>query len=319
MKRAVVTGASGFIGSRLVHELRLAGYRVAAIGRRSPQSLIALRRGFIEGSDYICESLDDPDKIAEQLYASGYHGEALKFVFHLAWGGLRKMSDLDVDAQCLNIVRTLDMYQISHRLSADRFIYCGTMEEAFARMYTSLDYKSSDKYNRHVVYALAKISARDALREVYAGPPTDLLFATNSHVIGPGDDKDSFLQVSLQRILSAQAIQMSSGQQRFDVINVADCARAYVAIAERGKNGVSYWIGSGASKLLREYVEEMVSMFPPVEVRFGAVMYNDVELAEEVFDVSSLVNDTGYLPSYSFSESINELAAYLAEKTFYSV
>ena len=39
-----------------------------------------------------------------------------------------------------------------------QYIFCGTMEEAFAYEYTKMDYNMSSKYNRHVV-SLAKISA----------------------------------------------------------------------------------------------------------------------------------------------------------------
>ena len=109
---------------------------------------------------------------------------------------------------------------IAEFLNVDRYIFCGTMEEKWAELYTNLNYKNETKFNRHVVYALAKITARQALKLRYINNGPDILFATNSHVMGPGDTRDSFLQVSLKKILNKEDINMSSGEPIFDVINV---------------------------------------------------------------------------------------------------
>src|SRR5690606_33521605 len=150
--------------------------------------------------------------------------------------------------------RTAEVDEMACRLGVDRFIFAGTMEEAFAKSYTKLDHRHEDKYNRHVIYALAKIAARNGvkIRRTEGGP--EILFGTNSHVMGTGDDKDSFLQVCLLKFMRGESITMSSGEQNFDVIHVSDCARAYQAIAESGVSGASYWIGSGKPRTLKEYV-----------------------------------------------------------------
>jgi nucleoside-diphosphate-sugar epimerase len=309
--KVIVTGASGFIGTRLVAELIVSGYQVAAVGRKHTDSISISRTQFLAGSKYIQGDLNHISIIEDQLRNSGYSGDQLFAVIHLAWGGKERLSDLDVDAQCRNIATTIECYEMAVRLEASRFLFCGSMEEAFAQQYTFLDYHRDSLYNRHVVYALAKSSARQALKSVWRLGAPDIIFGTNSHVIGPGDDKDSFLQVALTNILSGKDISMSSGEQRFDVINVSDCAKAYIAIAEKGLNGSEYWVGSGESRPLRDYVEEMNSTFPSVNIFYGSAPFNDVRLNSEVFDTKRTTLETGFTPSISFLESIQELAFYL--------
>jgi nucleoside-diphosphate-sugar epimerase len=307
-RKVIVSGGGGFIGSRLVHHLVDSGYEVAALGRRPLDALPTFRRNSLTGSLYLPIDIEEDVSLRQMLLDNGFVGEDLCYVFHLAWAGSSRLSDLDVEAQGLNVDRTVGFYQLATELGAERFIFSGTMEEEFALQYTELDYRTESKYNRHVVYALAKIAAGDALKLTYRPGDPELLFANNSHVMGPGDDKDSFLQVALRKFMYGEEIIMSTGEQNFDVIQVDDCAKAYLAIAERGRSGQTYWVGSGKPQSLREYIEQMQSRYPDVNVRFGELPYNDVRLELETFDISRLIRDTGFRPETTFLEAVDDLA-----------
>lgn len=305
--KAIVTGASGFIGSYLVAELVNEGFKVAAIGRKNIENLPAIRKNLLAGSNYFILDLDNPDQIKSKIKDAGFFGADLEYFFHLAWGGNNGLSDLDIRAQTKNVSRAITTYDIANYLNANRYIFCGTMEESFAEIYTNLDYKNHTKYNRHVVYALAKITARNALKIRYLNGGPELIFGTNSHTMGPGDVRDSFLQVLLGKILNKEDIFMSSGEQVFDVINVKDCAKAYVLIAKKGVLGTSYWIGSGDPKKLKEYVEIMNNLFFPVNIKYGTLPYNDVLLDKKIFNIDKIKLDTGFLPLISFVETVKSL------------
>jgi nucleoside-diphosphate-sugar epimerase len=309
--KAIVTGASGFIGSHLVCELIKDGFKVAAIGRKNFKSLPSIRKTLLKNSVYFNFDLDKPYQIKSILKKNGFSGAQLKYFFHFAWGGYNGLSDLNIEAQNKNISRTLLTYEIANFLSADRYIFCGTMEESFAELFTNLSYKNETKYNRHVVYALAKISARQALKLRYSKNGPDLLFGTNSHTMGPGDTRDSFLQTSLEKILNKQNLKISSGEQFFDVINVKDCARAYLSISKKGKLGESYWIGSGKPKKLKEYVEIMNNLFSGPKIKYRTLSYDDVFLEKKIFNIDKIKLDTGFFPLYKFSDTVIQLADYL--------
>ena len=312
--KAIVTGASGFLGSHLVANLIKEGFQVAAIGRKNVSDLPAIRQKNLTGSNYFIFDLDSPDHIKSKLKESGFFGDDLKYFFHLAWGGNNGLSDIDIEAQSKNIGRTIATYDIAKDLNVDRYIFCGTMEESFAEVYTNLDYNNDTKYKRHVVYALAKISARHALKMSYLTNGPELLFATNSHVMGIGDTRDSFLQVTLRKILNNEDIFMfsrSTGKQIFDVIDVKDCAKAYISIASKGILGTSYWIGSGEPKQLKEYVEIMNNLYSKVKIKYGNSLYDDVLLDKKIFNTDKIKLDTGFLPSLSFSDTVVQLVDYL--------
>jgi len=195
-----------------------------------------------------------------------------------------------------------------------RFIQIGTMEEAFTNEYLELDHNQDTQYNRHVIYSIAKIAAKNALKIRAPQLGIDLIYAVNSHIMGPDDDKNSFLQVTLQKLIAKEELIFSTGEQYFDVVSVEDCALGYYLIGKKGKPGATYWVGPGEPKHLRDYVERMYKLFPSgVEMQFGKLPYNDIILKKEVFSIDNLVNDTGYKPTMTYEETVRKLHRYFTE------
>jgi nucleoside-diphosphate-sugar epimerase len=130
--------------------------------------------------------------------------------------------------------------------------------------------------------------------------------------MGPNDDKDSFLQVTLQKIINHEELIFSSGDQFFDVLSLKDCALGYYLICNKGKPGCDYWVGSGEPRTLKEYVRRMYNLFPSgIELQFGKLIYNDIVLDKNVFSISNLTSDTGFVPTMTYEETVKELHAHL--------
>lgn len=170
-------------------------------------------------------------------------------------------------------------------------------------------------FDRHVVYSIAKKYAREMLKLLSSNFEIDLMFGTNSHVMGPNDDKGSFLQKTLLKLIGNEKLEFTSGKQVFDVISVTDCSRAYKCIGINGKRNFEYWVGSGESRTLKEYVEIMANLYPSKQtLEFGKVVYNDVMLKYEDFSISLLEKDTDFSCSQSFEKTVAELYNWLEHR-----
>jgi nucleoside-diphosphate-sugar epimerase len=207
-----------------------------------------------------------------------------------------------------NAAWSVSALEIAKEIGCTRFIQVGTMEEAFTEKYLELDHNESNKYNRHVIYSVAKITAKNALKIKANQISIDFIYVLHSHVMGPDDDKDSFLQVTLQKLMNGDDLIFSTGEQNFDVISVSDCAIGYFLICENGRPGKEYWVGSGEPQRLRDYVERMYRLYPSVkEMHFGKLTYNDIVIDKKVFSISTLTEDTGFRPMMSFEQTVQEL------------
>ena len=312
MKKAIVTGATGFIGSTFVQFLATQGIEVLAIGRKDLKELSNSRIQKLQGVTYLSLDMSEILRLDEQLKRIGWNVGYECVFFNLAWGGVSSLSDLNVEAQMKNVTYSVNALEVADKIQCKRFVHVGTMEEAFALRYLDLDHNISSEYNRHVIYAVAKVAAKYALTLKASQTKIEFIYVLHSHVMGPDDDKDSFLQVTLQKLINGDELIFSSGEQYFDVVSIKDCCWGYYLICQYGIPGSEYWVGSGEPKRLREYVERMYQLFPSgMEMQFGKLPYNDIMLNEEVFSINQLSEHTGYKPHVTYEETVQDLHSYL--------
>ena len=315
MKSAIVAGATGFIGSALVKLLLEDNIKILALGRKSWNEVDPKRLQKHDLLTYCKVNMNQIESLPQKAEQLGWKVEDCVF-YNLAWGGKSKLSDLEVGHQVNNIPMSANSLKAAKKMNCNRFVHVGTMEEAFTSKYLQLDFHKDSEYNRHVVYSVAKMGSRNLLKILAKEEEIDLMIGTNSHVMGPNDDKDSFLQVTLQKLIDGDELIFSTGEQIFDVISSYDCARAYKLIGERGKPHQEYWIGSGEARSLKEYVKIMADLYPSgLELQFGKFEYNDISLTLEDFSIATLKNDTGFTPSMSYEETVHQLYDWLNVKS----
>lgn len=308
MKSAIVTGATGFIGSYLVEYLSDHGIQVVALGRKHLCEVSVTRQKKLSGSRYIQLDMSSISLLPELLLANEIVLKKDCVFMHLAWGGKNKLSDLNIKEQLDNVHYACEALKASKTLGCIKFMNIGTMEEAFTSKYLSLDHNKNTEYNRHVIYSVAKIAAKNTLKVLAGQLSIDFIHVLHSHVMGPDDEKDSFLQVTLKKLLLGEDLIFSSGEQTFDVISVVDCCRGYSLIANAGKAGCEYWVGSGSPRPLREYVEIMSELVPSTkQLQFGRMPYNDIKLNPDDFSIKLLSEHTGYMPAMTYREIVVEL------------
>ena len=312
MKKAIVTGATGFIGSFFVDYLLKNNIEVLALGRKNINEINKIILKKINRAKYININMQDILDLEKSIEQIGWiSGEDCVFI-NLAWGGVNELSDLNIEYQIRNVYQSVNALEVAKKIGCNRFIQIGTMEEAFTERYLKLDHNKDKEYNRHVIYSVAKIAAKNALMYKSKQIGIDFIYVLHSHVMGAGDEKNSFLQVTLQKIIKGEPLIFSTGEQYFDVISVADCCLGYLLICLNGKPNTQYWVGSGDPRCLREYVERMYSLFPNgKEMQFGKLPYNDIILDKNIFSINNLTIDTGYIPTMTYEDCVRQLHEHL--------
>ena len=315
MKQAIISGGTGFIGAFLVRELLKKNIQTIVLGRKKFKDIDSRKIHFFDNVNchYINLNMNNILNLPERLKLNKIKILENCVFYNIAWGTAKNLSDQDIKGQLANVQWSLNAYNIAVKLGCTKFIHVGTMEEGFTKKYLELDYTKDNKYNRHLIYSLAKIASKDCLKLNYEKQHNiSLIFVNNSHVMGPLDNKDSFLQVTLGKLLKKEELIFSTGEQYFDCISVFDVARAYFLVGDNGLNGKEYWIGSGEARQLKEYVKIMYNLYPSgVEMNFGHFQYNDISLTAEDFSIETLIIDTGFKPLNTFEETVQNLADHL--------
>jgi UDP-glucose 4-epimerase len=210
-RRAVLTGATGFIGRRLVRALRRCGVAVTALVR-APE-------GVGEADDAIVLELLDRDAVARAL-----RGARPDYVVHLArlqgdpsavWGGYEA-----------NVRAAINLLEASRTVSGlRRFVSLGSCEE-----YGPIDvpFQEFEQERPLTDYGLAKLAVTQLLRAAsFSGFPAVVLRPTV--VYGPGQKPLMFVPSLIASLLAGQPFPMSAGEQSRDLVFVDDLVEAILA------------------------------------------------------------------------------------------
>ena len=143
MKKAIVTGATGFIGSWLAEDLLENSYDVTLIVRNKANLLKDLQEQCHVIEKRI-EDIDTPDI------------ESCDICYHLAWGGVSSAHKNDLDIQLENIKLSLNLLEAVNKVGCQRFISTGTVAE-YALCDNVMDMAARQTPND--LYGAAKVSA----------------------------------------------------------------------------------------------------------------------------------------------------------------
>ena len=308
MRKAIVTGATGFIGKFLVRELIRQNIEVIAVVRKNSKKLNVLNNLSVKIVE--CD-IKEYSKLSEII-----KDRDIDFVFHMAWQGV---SDIDAKNQVIqlqNLQSTLDLIDVMNDMNIKTFVGCGSMHEA-----ESIVEMAEDKIisNLGYMYKSAKTAAH-WMGKAKAGNYGIRFFWPLINTYGEEEYSNRLVNTVIQKILKGESPDLSTGNQYYDFVHVSDVARALYLIAERGIDGTNYTIGSGSAKPLKEFIHiigKVVSSLhksEEIEFGFGKVTNNVVYLPLKTFDVTNLKKDTGFEPLVSFEDGIERTARWIKKE-----
>lgn len=302
--KAVVTGASSMIASALIRLLVAQGHEVYALcrpGSAKLDNIIKDERVHIVHSDI------------SDITAVGQHIDCgCDAFFHFAWKGTSGALRNDSCIQSENIRYTLDAVELAHLLGCEVFVGAGSQAE-YGRVEGKLSPETATFPEN--AYGAAKLAAGQQSRITCGKHGIRHIWARILSVYGVGDNDFTITVSSLQKMLSGQTAQFTPAEQMWDFLYCDDAARAFYLMAQFGKNGAVYTLGSGQARPLKEYIEIMRrASGADSKVQIGALPYNDNQVMYLCADISALSADTGFVPQVSYEEGIRQTVAWLKER-----
>lgn len=294
MKTVVITGVGGFFGSHLCRRLLAQGVTVYGV-----DVIPEIHKQF-ESPLYhpIVASFEAYDMLYEQVH------EPVDVFFHFAWaGGLLQDSFWNYELQLSNAKYACDAFVQAAKMGAKRFLNAGTNNQIEIRQFiNSIDYSPRGT----TIYASAKIAAELMIRTLSEKYGTEYLGTMIPMPYGEGNRSMQLFNVVVKSLLNNQSPKLIEGNNLYDMMYVEDIVDAFIAIAERGVAGRSYYIGHRKLKTFRTWIEEIRDIVnPDIELRFGE--YNDpLNMDYSYVDLDLLYKDTGYEAQADFPKTIRQ-------------
>ncbi|MDD4859150.1 MAG: SDR family oxidoreductase [Dehalococcoidales bacterium] len=301
MKKVVVTGGAGFIGSHLAQALAGRGYHVIIIddlstGRRDNLAGLLGR----ENIDLIVGSITDLPLLQERF-------AGIEYVFHLAAipSVPRSIKDPMLSNE-VNITGTLNVLLAARDCGVKKVIYSSS-SSVYGDTPT-LPKQEAMPPNPQSPYAVAKITGEyycQVFAKVYGLATVALRYF---NVYGPRQDPDSqYAAVIPSFIVNAlhgkPPVIFGDGEQTRDFTFVKDAVAANLLAAEGAAAGV-FNVGTGSRVSINQLAELVINLSgsnikPDYrEKRPGDILHS-------LADISQL-GKFGYKPGYTFEEGLKE-------------
>jgi nucleoside-diphosphate-sugar epimerase len=161
-------------------------------------------------------------------------------------------------------------------------------------------------------YGIAKLCAGQMTRIACSQYGMRHVWTRILSIYGPYDGEKTMVMSTIAALLDGRIPDCTKGEQEWDYLYSDDAGRALMLLGQSGHDGKIYCIGSGRTRPLREYIEDIRdAVNPDAQINFGAVDYAPKQVFYLCADISDLHDDTGFEPSTAFADGIKDTINYL--------
>ena len=291
MKKVIVTGANGFVGSALVKELV-----------KNDVEVLAMDMPGCNGNLPVCDkvkflplALDNISSLKDLIDDRDFD-----CFYHFAWAGSAGAARADTKLQLQNAQWTIECLRAAKEVGCKKFVAAGsimeheTMAAAFA---------AGNKPGLGYIYGSGKLVAHTMAMSVAADIGIDLVWAEITNAYGVGELSPRMVNTTIRKVIKGEEPQFTAGTQNYDFVYIDDVAKAFYLIGKNGKPFNEYLIGSSNAKPLKEFLLEMkAAIAPDLNFIFGDIPFTGINLPLEKYDCSKTEKDTGFKAQISFGE-----------------
>jgi dTDP-glucose 4,6-dehydratase len=302
MKRLLVTGGAGFIGSEFVRQGIMRGYNVAVIDKISYAGDLERLKDIKDDVAFYKVDITSRESV-ENVFAR----EKPDTVAH--WAAESHVDRSIEDASPFldtNIKGTQILLDVSRHFEVKRFVNIST-DEVYGDLKKDGQFDETTPLNPSSPYSVSKASA-DMIGRAYLrtyGLPVITVRPSNNY--GPWQYPEKLIPVVILKALNNDIIPVyGKGENVREWLYVSDCADAVFEILEKGKAGEIYNVGSGEEKRNIDVVKTILRILGKPE---GLIEFVKDRLGHDFrysLNSDKISRHLGWKAKTSFSEGIEK-------------
>ncbi len=314
MKKILVTGADGFIGSHLTEELVKKGHKVKAFvyynSFNSWGWIDTLPEDILKEIEVFAGDIRDPNGVREAM-------KDIDEVFHLAALIAIPFSYHSPDAYVdTNIKGTLNVLQAARALETSRVLITSTSEVYGTARYVPID--EDHPYQGQSPYSATKIGADRLAESFYRSFNSPITIVRPFNTYGPRQSARAVIPTIISQLLAGkETIELGSLTPTRDFNYVKDTANGFIKIAESQKTiGEEINIATGTEISVGRLAEELIKQINPK----AEIQCDEQRLRPEKSEVNRLLGSnekikrlTSWEPNYSLEQGIALTIAFIRD------
>lgn len=314
MKKVLVTGADGFIGSHLTESLLEQGYDVKAFTYYNSFNtwgwLDSFSKEKLDEIEIFSGDIRDPNGVREAM-------KGVDQVFHLAALIAIPFSYHSPDSYVdTNIKGTLNVLQAARDLETERVLVTSTSEVYGTAQYVPIDEKHP--FQGQSPYSATKIGADRIAESFYRSFEMPITIVRPFNTYGPRQSARAVIPTIITQLLSGkEQIKLGSLTPTRDFNYVKDTAQGFIEISKSEKTiGEEINIATQNEISIGELAEELIRQINPK----AKIICDEQRLRPEKSEVNRLLGSnekikrlTSWEPKYTFSEGLAETIEFLKQ------
>lgn len=314
MKKILVTGADGFIGSHLVEELIRDGYEVTAFVLYNSFNtwgwLDTFPKETLDKINIFAGDIRDPNAVREAM-------EGMDAVLHLAALIAIPFSyyapDTYVDT---NIKGTLNVLQAAKNLGTSRVLVTSTSEVYGTAQYVPIDEKHP--YQGQSPYSATKIGADRLAESFYRSFNLPVTIVRPFNAYGPRQSARAVIPTIITQLLVGETeIKLGSLEPTRDFNYVKDTAKGFIEILKSDRTiGEEINIATQQEISIGQLAEELIRQINPK----AKIICDNQRLRPKNSEVERLLGAnakikslTNWTPKYTFEEGLSETISWIKD------
>ena len=255
MKKVLITGAAGFIGSHFVKVALEKGYDILALDKLTYAGDLRRLEDVIKHIKFFQVDITDRESL-EKVFRE----EKPDMVVHFAAESHVDRSILDpLSFIKTNVEGTFNLLDLSKKFEVERFINIST-DEVYGELEDLEGEFTEDSCLRpNSPYSASKASADMLGRAYYRTYNLPVITVRPSNNYGPWQYPEKLIPVVILKAIRNDPIPVyGTGKNRREWLYVKDCAEGVLTVMEKGKVGEVYNLGSGIEKENLEVVKAIL-------------------------------------------------------------
>jgi nucleoside-diphosphate-sugar epimerase len=297
MKKILLTGITGFLGSHIAEELVNQEYSIMGLIRES--SNIWRCKSFKDKVRWIkCDNLSEAESAIVDFKP--------EILVHAAWNGVKAYDRDNWQEQLKNLFFLVSLLEISKKAGIKKVLALGTQAE-YGIFNGVVD--ENRVCNPYSAYGAAKLCASVLLRTFAEQNSFDWYWLRIFSVFGPREEKNWLIPSAINNLLENKEMALTPCEQKYDYLFTRDFVYGILRVIKcnGNKSGV-YNLASGESIKLKEILEFLEQRLSPDKklLKFGALSYRQGQVMNMQSNSNLFYNTFGFRPVYTVFDGLEE-------------
>lgn len=309
MRKVLITGITGFLGSHIAENLISNDIKVVGLKRK--KSNIWRCEEFKEKIHWI--DISDDGSFINQLTSHSFDT-----IIHAAWIGVESNDRDNWYEQIKNITFFVELLEAAKILEVKRIIFLGSQAE-----YGTINSKISEDSETNALnaYAATKLACLEILKSFSVSNNINWIWLRLFSIFGEKENSNWLIPSLVNSMLNSSEMKFTLGEQKYAYLYVKDYAEIMRRIILNNLESGIYNVSSNETKTIKSIIEDIKNIINSEFILdFGALNYRLGQSMHMEGDIQKLCSQISKIEFSDYNVALkNTLDYYLKKENYESI